>query len=68
MTTGVHGCRFVCLDCLDERFPQIRKDFEQWHLDTHVQEIERHEHTYKNAHVRGRWQGWLAAHGIKKEL
>jgi hypothetical protein len=46
---------------------QARTEFEAWHKSTYTQSLERYGHTYKNMHVRNRWQGWLAAHGIKGE-
>ena len=38
-----------------------RDAFEAWHLATYPQHIARHGDTYKNAHVRCRWQGFQAA-------
>lgn len=40
---------------------KIRADFEFWHKSMYTQQLERYAHTYKNAHVRNRWQGWLSA-------
>lgn len=37
-----------------------REEFEAWHLATYPQHIARHGDTYKNAHVRCRWQGFQA--------
>jgi len=45
---------------------KTRTEFESWHKAKYVQPLERYAHTYKNMHVRNRWQGWLAAHGIKE--
>ena len=45
---------------------QARFEFEAWHKDAYTQSLERYGHTYKNHHTRCRWQGWLAAHGIKE--
>ena len=42
----------------------FRDGFELWHKENCVQDLERWEHTYRNAHVRCRWQGWLAAMGV----
>ena len=50
-----------------ERIKQAHAEFEAWHKSTHIQTLVRYGHTYKNMHVRNRWQGWLAAHGIKGE-
>jgi hypothetical protein len=45
---------------------KTRTKFESWHKAEYVQPLERYAHTYKNMHVRNRWQGWLAALGIKE--
>ncbi len=37
-----------------------REAFEAWHLAQYPQHIARHGETYKNAHVRCRWQAWQA--------
>lgn len=61
--------RFV-VDEAPQRKPltdeQARAEFEAWHKSAYSQPLERYGHTYKNMHVRNRWQGWLAAHGIKE--
>jgi len=46
---------------------EARVKFESWHKAEYVQPLERYGHTYKNMHVRNRWQGWLAANGIKEK-
>jgi hypothetical protein len=46
----------------------LRKPFEKWQTENFSQKPIRYAHTYKNTHVRCRWQGWLAAHGIKGEV
>ena len=45
----------------------LRKPFEKWQTENFSQKPIRYAHTYKNTHVRCRWQGWLAAHDIKGE-
>jgi len=45
---------------------EMKHKFETWHKETYVQSLEIYGHTYKNMHVRNRWQGWLAAHGVKE--
>jgi hypothetical protein len=46
---------------------ESRSKFESWHKAEYLQSLDRYAHTYKNMHVRNRWQGWLAAHGIKEK-
>jgi hypothetical protein len=35
--------------------------FEDWHSANYVQTLEKYGDSYKNMHVRNRWQGWLGA-------
>jgi hypothetical protein len=42
----------------------FRDGFELWHTKNFPQDLGRWGETYHNAHVRGRWQGWLGAMGI----
>jgi hypothetical protein len=35
--------------------------FEEWHSANYVQTLEKYGDSYKNMHVRNRWQGWLGA-------
>ena len=35
--------------------------FEDWHSANYVQPLEKYGDSYKNMHVRNRWQGWLGA-------
>ena len=44
----------------------MRSEFEQWHKDNFVQPLDLFNNSYRNMHVRNRWQGWVAAHGIKE--
>jgi hypothetical protein len=36
-------------------------EFEDWHSANYVQPLEKYGDSYKNMHVRNRWQGWLGA-------
>lgn len=44
----------------DKTDSKEREAFEAWHLTQYPQHIARHGDTYKNAHVRCRWQAWQA--------
>jgi hypothetical protein len=44
----------------------MRSKFEQWHGANFVQPLDLYNNSYRNMHVRNRWQGWVAAHGIKE--
>ena len=37
-----------------------RAAFEEWHTNYHPQPFTIYGDNYSNAHVRARWQGWIA--------
>ena len=38
-----------------------REEFEAWHAANYKQPLTKWSERYKNSHVQGRWQGWVAA-------
>jgi len=53
------GC--VNHDCDKCKAVQEPVAFEDWHSANYVQPLEKYGDSYKNMHVRNRWQGWLGA-------